>query len=117
MLAGLDGRDATQSVVALATGALHPPAGVAYEEQECNGHAGHAAFESGLCTGCSHLQTTLPLLIWELVLPPPLSQADGRAPKHMHSAQCDASACRPAHRRVSLSPGTGPGPEGPGPAR
>lgn len=94
MLAGLDGRDATQSVVALATGALHPPAGEAYEEQECNGHA---AFESGLCAGFSHLQTALPLLIWELVLPPLLSQADGRAPKRMHLAECDASACRPAH--------------------
>lgn len=29
MLAGLNGGDATESVVALATGALYPPAGVA----------------------------------------------------------------------------------------
>lgn len=42
MLAGLDGGDATQGVIALATGALYPPAGVACEESEGRGHAGFA---------------------------------------------------------------------------
>lgn len=40
MLAGLNGGDAAQGVVAPATGALDPPAGVACEEQEGRGHAG-----------------------------------------------------------------------------
>lgn len=40
VLAGLDGGDAAQGVVALATGALYPPAGVACEEQEGRGQAG-----------------------------------------------------------------------------
>lgn len=33
MLAGLNGGDAAESVIALATGALNPPAGVACEEK------------------------------------------------------------------------------------
>lgn len=56
MLAGLDGGDATQGVVALATGTLYPPAGVAYEEQKGRGSGGFPtpdpsplASPSGVC--------------------------------------------------------------------
>lgn len=83
MLAGPDGGDAAQSVVALGAGALHPPAGVACEEHEGRGHAG---FHPASAQAVPRSGPPPFLFIWGPVLTVEV-RVTTEHHKHVHSAE------------------------------
>lgn len=93
MLAGLDGGDATKSVVALAAGALNPPAGAAFlHRRDLAGHEDGHGHRAQLLT--SHLRAHL------LLLPPaPFqlvgSQGQGHSPKGCGKKNLPQARCQP----------------------